>query len=327
MNAKIKAFGIVVIIMTPLLLFINASTEPHVAPVAANIPDTKQDINLSNARIIIDQKELTLNHEVIQYKIIFHENDTINVSASLLLQQTGKDFDPMACLFILTNGTDSIFEKSKISFLYNVPSGILFDTTILGHRITFGGKFFFKLLEHTRYRMGVYTQLYQDAQVKKGEIWYLTLANFKSKPTDMLKIALTSKSSSASMELVQVDRHSNVGFYSALDNDFEGQYMGFKIPFLPFGFSIAKSLHKEIITSRGSVVYFCSVGHAKGRIKVNAPNNKTYLNINDEIALFSYCGNLTGSWNFYASGFGFPWKHAVLLFYADIDPHLKMKTD
>jgi hypothetical protein len=327
MNAKITAFGILIIIVVPLLFLINTNTIHQDAPASTISSDIEKEDGLYSNHIIVDQKELRLNHEVIQYKVIFHENDTINVSASLMLQQSGQDFRPRACLLILTDGTASIFEESNVSLLFYIPSAILFDTTIFGHRIAFGGRLLFRLLNHTRFRIGVARQLYKDAQVKKDDVWYCTMAEFNSKPGEKLNITFTSLSSSSSMELVQLDRHSNMGFFSALDNNFDGRYIGFKLPFLPFGFSVANNLHKEIVTSRGSVVYFCSAGHAKGRIKVEAPNNKTYLNLNDEIALFTYCGTWTGSWNFYASGIGFPWKHIVMLFYADVNPHIKLRNE
>jgi hypothetical protein len=327
MNPKITVSGIVVIVVIPLLFFINTNTDHNITPLIENNSENEPEDNHYQSLISIDQNELRLNHEVIQYKVIFHENDTINVSASLVLQQLGKDFEPQACLLILTNGTASVFKKSNVSFLFYVPSPILFDVTIFGHRIAFGGRLFFKLLNHTRYRIGINRELYDDVQVKKGDAWFLTIANFNSKPGEKLTVDFTSLSSSKSMELVQIDRHTNIDFYSALDNDFEGRYMGFKIPFLPFGFSVANNLYKEVITSRGSVVYFCSAGHAKGRIKVAAPNSKVYLNANNKMASFTYCGNLTGSWNFSASGFGFPWKHMVVLFYADVDPRIKMRNN
>jgi hypothetical protein len=308
----------------PMIFFISTNIGQHRVPVPASLSEPSQEDIRSTSHIIIDQKEIQLNHEVIQYKIIFHKNDTINVSVLLMIQQSGIDFAPTACLLILTNGTSSIFKNSNVSFLFYVPSALLLDVTILGHRVAIGGRLFFKLLNHTRYRIGIARELHNDVSVKNGEVWYLTMAEFNSKPGEKLIATFTSLSSSASMELVQVDRHSDIGFYSALDNDFEGRYIGFKLPFLPFGFSIANNLQKQVITSRGSVIYFCSVGHLKGRIRVEAPHNKTYLNVNNGMALFTYCGNWTGKWNFSASGVGFPWKHNVMLFSADVNPHIDL---
>jgi hypothetical protein len=328
MNVKIASLIVIFSVVTPLILFLGSNdTTQYLSSVNMNNSDGAHDTMQYVDYLKIDQKNLSLDHEVIQFKIIFHENDTINVTTMMILQQTGKDFEPRACLLILTNGSSSIFDEEQVSLLYDVPFGLLFDATILGHRIAIGGRLFHKLLTFTRLRIGTSRQLYKNAEVKNGDVWYLTLAEFNSKPEEELKIVFRSLTSSPSMELVQGDRHTDIGFYSALDSDFEGRYMGFKLPFLPFGFSVAKNLHKEMVTSRGSVVYFCSVGHARGRIEVEAPNNKTYVSVNDGIIIFSYAGNLTGTWNFSASGVGFPWKHMVVLFYADVDPHLQLRNE
>jgi hypothetical protein len=324
MNTKIYVCGLLLMLVIPVLFFVQTYTQHPIASLFANFPDDESNITSYSDHIIVDQAQIQLNHEVIQYKIIFHQNDTINVSTFLALQQFGRDYDPQACLLILANGTTSIFRKSNVSFLFYVPSAILFDATLFGHRITFGGRLFFKLLNHTRYRIGISRYLSNDAEVKKGDVWYLTMAVFHSKPGEQMKLALTSLSSSPSMELIQLNRHTNIGFYSSLDNDFEGRYMGVKLPFLPFGFSVANNLHTEVLTTKGSFLYFCSVGHAKGRMKVHTPDNKTYLNVNNKISLFFYYGNLTGRWEFSASGIGFPWKHLVMLFYADIDPYITL---
>jgi hypothetical protein len=241
----------------------------------------------------------------------------------MILQQEAKDFEKMASLLILTNGTSSVFKKYNVIFLQDVPLGLIIDMTAVGHRISIGGRLFYKLLSFTNFRIGTFNQIFQNTNVKKGDVWYLTMAEYYNKPDEELKIAFKSLLLLSSMELVQLDRHTNMNYYSAMDNEFEGRYFGFKFPFLPFGFSIARNLEKEIKTSKGSVVYFCSIGHAKGKIEVSLPNNKTYVNTNKRMALFEYCGNQTGNWKFFASGVGFPWKHFVVLFYVDVDPHIK----
>jgi hypothetical protein len=326
MNTKIVTLGLLLMLVIPVIFFINPSTEHHIVSTSATVFGTGPKDENHSTSITVDQKDLQLDQEVVQFKIIFYKDDRINVSCFLKIQQSGIDLEPQACLLILTNGTETLFRKTNVSLLLNIPSAILFDTTIFGHRIAFGGRVFYKLLNLTRFRVGAAMGQYNDVHVQKGDVWYLTMAEANRKPGGILTITVRSLSSSPSIELVQIDRHSNIGFYSALDNDFEGRYMGFKLPILPFGFSVANNLHKEVVTSRGSVIYFCSVGHAKGRMKVEAPNNKTYLNLNNKLALFTYCGNLKGTWNFYTSGVGFPWKHNVMLFYADVDPHLQLRN-
>jgi len=324
MNVKIMAILVIVILFVPVLFFLRMDERHSFTTVSGDVSEDEQEPHHGSYQVVIDQKQLQLHHEVVQYQVVFHENDTINVSAVMALQQLGTDLTPQASLFILSNGTASIVEKSTVSFLFHVPSALFFDATVLRHRFAFGGRFFFKLLNLTRFRIGASLAKYEEVPVKKGDIWFLTIAVFASKPGEVLTIVFRSLSSSLSMELVETERHTNIGFYSALDSDFEGRYVGFKLPLLPFGFSRADDLCKEVTTSKGSLLYFCSVGHVKGRLKVEAPNQKFYLNTNDNMAVFSYCGNLTGRWNFSASGFGFPWKHLVFLFYVDVDPHIRM---
>jgi len=287
MNMKVTALALLVILMIPLIFFLNNSTDQHRAPTSMTLAGIDHENDNTTSHLVIDQKDLQLNHEVIQYKIVFHENDTINVSARLLIQQSGNDVEPKACLLICTNGTSSVFEKSNVSFLFYVPSALLLDVTMFRHRISIGGSIFYRLLNLTRFRIGVAEESSNDVTVKNGDVWYLTLAELNNKPGEQLMFTCVSLSSTASMEIIPLERHADLGFYSALDNDFEGRYLGFKLPFLPFGFSIANNLHKEVSTLRGSVVYFCSVGHLRGRIRVETPDNRTYLNENNGMALFT----------------------------------------
>lgn len=124
------------------------------------------------------------------------------------------------------------------------------------------------------------------------------------------------------MEITQIDRHNNMGFYTSINNDFDGKYFGFKfIPYLPFGLSIAKNLQKEITTTNGSIIYFNSAFHRKGQISIET-QGETATNNKKNSASIIYCGNQTGTFKFSASGVGFPWKHFVTLFYVDINPHI-----
>jgi hypothetical protein len=328
MNKKITALAVLLLIGLPFLIvsFSNTKTSESLTPSSVNNSDITNTALQYSDNIIIDQKDIQLNHEVIQYKIIFHDNDTINVSALMIVQQTGKDFEPRTCMLILTNGSVSIFNNKSVWMVSDIPAGLIIDITMFGHRIAAGGRLFHKLLNYTRLRIGSSQQLFKNANVKNGDVWYLTLANLNRKPEEALKISFRSVSSSLSMELVQLDRHSNMGFYSSLDNDFEGRYTGVKFPFLPYGFSIANNLHTEVVTTKGSILSFCSVGHTKGRMEINTPYNKTYVSTERRMLLFNYAGNQTGKWYFSASGIGFPWKHLVWLFYIDVDPYMKTTT-
>jgi len=325
MNLKFKAFSLALIVIISAIFYFNMNKEHNITPASATPSVIQQARTNYSSTITLDEKDLRLDHEVIQFTVLFHENDIINVTTLQMILRLGKDVEPQANMLILTNGSRSVFHKSNVSFLYYVPSALLFDATILGHRIAIGGRLFFNLLNLTRFRVGVAQALSSEISVKKGDVWYLTMSVVNPKPGEELRVVLRSLSMALSMELNQTVRSPDVGFYSALDNDFNGRYFGVKLPLLPFGFSFADNLQKKILTVRGSVVYFCSVGHRNGRMKIEAPNNKTYLNENGGLSVFSYCGNWAGTWNFTASGLGFPWKHNVMLFYADINPYLSQR--
>ncbi|MBN1859875.1 MAG: hypothetical protein JW840_00280 [Candidatus Thermoplasmatota archaeon] len=322
MNAKIAAWCLLILLGCSLLFLIHIDTKQSRDTIPEHLPKDPRHPSEYSACVVVDQADLQLDHEVAQYALLFHENDTINVTACMILQHLELDLEPQAILLALTNGTTAIFEEYPVSFLFYVPSALLFDMTIGGHRIAFGGRIFFRLLSHTRCRIGVSQVLSEEVHVKKGEIWYLTIADYSRKPGEVLRVTFQSVHMTSSMELLQTERHSTLGFYSALDNDFDGRYIGVKLPFLPFGFSMTNNLHTEVTTTRGSLLYFSSVGHTKGRLKVEAPGSTVYVNTKKRLALFSYYGNQTGTWNFSASGIGFPWKHMVVLFFVDADPHL-----
>ena len=271
--------------------------------------------------ISIDQEQLDLNHEVIQYKIILHKDDTVNVSLNMIVQQTGIDFEPMYSFIMITDGNKSIFKNSTLFYTMDVPVGSIIDTNLFGKRICIGGKLFNRLLMKTRAHIGSACYYTENIKVKNNTIWYLTIAQFDNAHKEILTIAIKSKNKE--MEIVEIERNKNMNFYSSYDNDFEGRYFGFRLlPYLPFGFSIAKNLKKEVTTTKGSIICFSSMFHRKAQLSMEI-ENETFTNANTRYATCVYCGNQTGTWKFSASGIGFPWKHLVYLFYIDIDPHFR----
>ena len=312
---------IIALIIVVLFLFITANQTKSINPLT--IPEEKPlpPISQYSNNIYIDQEQLDLNNEAIQYQIIFHRNDTINISLKMTLQQTGLDFQPMCSFLMITDGNKSVFTNATMFFLSDVPTGAIIDTNIFGKRISIGGKLFNRILSKTRFHIGSSCYYTEDIRVKNNTVWFLTIAQLDNTHKEFLATSI--KSNYEGMELIQTERTDRMGFYTSFNNDFDGKYFGFKfIPYLPFGFSIAKNLQKEITTTEGSIIYFSSIGHRKGQISIET-QNETFTNTNKRSAAFIYCGNLTGTWKFSASGVGFPWKHVVCLFYADINPHIK----
>lgn len=309
----------ILIILIPIFLLTTQTTEITIVP-PHNYPQKPLATHYVN-NIYLDQEQLNLNNEVIQYQIIFHRNDTINISLQMILQQTGIDFQPMCSFLMLTDGNKSVFKNTTMFFLYDIPTGSIIDANILGKRISIGGKLFNRILSKTRFHIGSACYYTEDIKVKNNTVWFLTIAQLDNTHKEILATSI--KSNYEGMEIIQTERTNDMGFYTCVNNDFDGKYFGFKfLPYLPFGFSIAKNLQKEITTTKGSIIYFSSIGHRKGQISIEI-QNETFTNTNKRSATFIYCGNQTGTWKFSASGIGFPWKHFVTLFYIDIDPHMK----
>jgi len=229
---------VVALLIIPLFLIITTTQTKNDGSHTLSKEIPLVPIQKYNA-ISIDQEQLDLNHEVIQYKIIFHKDDTVNVSLNMIVQQTGIDFEPMYSFIMITDGNKSIFKNSTLFYTMDVPVGSIIDTNLFGKRICIGGKLFNRLLMKTRAHIGSACYYTENIKVKNNTIWYLTIAQLDNAHKEILTIAIKSKYKE--MEIVEIERNKNMNFYSSYDNDFEGRYFGFRLlPYLPFGFSIAK---------------------------------------------------------------------------------------
>lgn len=268
-----------------------------------------------NNIIEIDQSELHLDHEVIQYKILFHNTTTVKVDGRVAY--IIRDLNPVAYLFYLTDGEKKLV---NCSFFTRVPAGTILDITTRRNHFKIGGRLLYRLIP-----IGREVPIDKTFSVESGESWYLTIGVYHSIKEEEIFFKL--KSNKPCMEIVMLERHDKIEYLSSWNNDFSGTYVGFRIiPFLPFGFSFADNLKEEFTTTRGTVVSFLSVAHLKGNIAVRSPNGSLYVNNKRWCANFLYEGNETGEWTFKASGIGFPWKHIVTLFYADVDPYILSET-
>ncbi len=316
MKAILKVFGVSSIAIILMLVSLNF---PSVNPDAIVVPTEKiqgmgLEIPKAMSDIEITQDQLKLNHEVIQYKIFFYENDTINISMHMALLQ--KDMKEKAFLVMLTNGTKSIIPyETDMLFLFYVPL-YLIDITIPTRRFCFGKPLLFLFTK--KINIGLERGFSKDISVKKNDTWYLTIAVLSQTEGD---ITIKFKSQHQTMQIQQTQRQGNLDFYSSYNNGFSGRYYGFK--FFIFGCSFAKNTHKLIKTTTGSIIHFISAGHSKGTIQVQGPNGIAYSDDTREISTYTYHGNETGQWVFSANGRSFLWKHGIILFYIDIDPHFQ----
>lgn len=196
--------------------------------------------------ITVSQSHLHLDHEAIQYKITFYENDNVSVAAKIILPQV--DYKPKACMIVLSDGNKSIFQNKTLISATNIPTGSILDVTVLKHRIILGGKLLDKLFAMTSFHLGVISTGKQTIKVNNGSTWFLTIVQLTDKPEQTADIVF--QSSKKSMNITEIDRTDNMGYCVSNNGDFEGTYIGFKIPFTPLGFSIARKLHKEVMAQK-----------------------------------------------------------------------------
>lgn len=268
--------------------------------------------------IAITQSELHLDHEVVQYKILFHDNATIKADARAVYLL--RDLNPVAYLFYTSDG-EKLIENCSF-FCTHEPSGMILDISTKRNHFQIGGRLIYKLL-----RIGHEKKTSTTFSVSSGDNWYVTIGVYRSIEEE--EITLRLKSDKPCMELVPLERHDKIGYFSGWKNEFDsGVYRGFRfLPFLPFGLSFADNFKKTITTTRGGIFSFSSMAHLKALLTVRSPDGKIFTDNRRGIIAFNYAGNLTGNWEFKASGFGFPMKHAVSLFYADVDPHICLGID
>ena len=266
------------------------------------------------------QKTLNLDHEFIQYKIKFYENSTINYN--YFLRFFIKEIHPHYYMIIFTNGSKGIMKREINGKFYDapilgygmIPGNIFIDINLGKFHVGFG-KLLFKILP-----IGNTDGIKGNIEVKSGAEWYLTLGVYHKSRDETFFISIESEK--PCFEVIKFDRSNKIEYLSAAYNDFSGFYTGIKI--FSFGISYARNIAKTITTTKGSIIEFSSSGHLKGNINVYAPDGNQFTNNNAKLASFHYFGNQTGTWKFSSSGFGFPRKHMVSLFYIDADPHIQL---
>jgi hypothetical protein len=316
MKMIMKHIGVLFIAIILLLIsfyFPNMNLDAIPSP-TDNIQNTGLEISEIKDSIEINQDDLQLNHEVVQFKIIFHDSDTINISIHMSLLQ--KDMQEKAFFIMLTDGTKSLISvDTDMLLLFYVPLSII-DITTPMRRLCFGKPLLY--LFSNKINLGLQKITTNVVSAKKNDTWYLTIAVLTKTEGD---ITIKFKSQHQSMEILQTQRHSNLDFYSSYNNGFSGKYFGIK--FFIFGFSLAKNINKQIETKTGSIIHFISAGHTKGDINVQGPNEIAYSDDKRFITTYTYHGNATGQWVFSANGRSFLWKYGIILFYIDIDPHFR----
>lgn len=258
------------------------------------------------------QEQLQLDHEYIQYRITFHENTSVNITMNIT--HVMLDFEPVCYRIYLTNGSGFVTNKS---FIHDTQllAGIFTDISLAGHRLILGGRHFINRIPY-----GLMQTRTINTTAQQNETWYLTIIVLRKKCET---ITFTATAPTPCMEIHQITRDHRLGFYSAWDGDFDGHYIGLKlIPLTPFGISLA-TIHKVITTTTGTLFEFVSAFHAYGRLTVITPTHTTLTQTNPHLCIATAFTTTTGKWHFSTQAIGFPYKHLVYLFYADLDLHLK----
>jgi len=262
-----------------------------------------------------DQDALQLQKEVVQFEIVFHSDDVIDVTSHMYVSYVDETI--VSGFFLLTDGEKPLMEPRS---LWYVPERKYVITTPK-IRLSFGKLWLVKMLNERngKVRFGSACDDSGTFEVKSGDIWYLTLAV----PTSLEKsgFLVTFQSLQDSMEINQLTRSRNVAFYSANYNQFDGKYYSFKLSILG-GFSRC-NVYKEITTKNGSIVDICVAAHRKGNLMIYLPNGEDEQSNKKGYMRYSFLGNLSGTWKFSVKGWSLYFMIQVVLLVVDINPHAK----
>jgi hypothetical protein len=261
----------------------------------------------------LNQEKLQLQKEVVQYEITFHHNDTVNVSLYMYVSYV--DTIITSNYFLLSDGVKPIMVPRSRWYVPERKYEIITPRV----RISIGKFWLLTMMNNGKgkYRIGSSCNDSGRFDVHSGDTWYLTLAV----PTSSVKSGynVTFKSTYSSMEINQLTRHGNLGFYAANYNQFSGKYYAFKLSILG-GCSIC-NIHKEVTTRNGSIIDFYVAAHRKGSMVVTQPNGEEISDNKKGFMHYWFIGNETGNWKFSFKGWSLYFRIAALLLYIDIDPH------
>ncbi len=275
----------------------------------------RQNGSITYANYIeVNQQTLQLENEVVQFEIIFHCDDVVDVSQQMHVYYVDETITSVYCL--LTDGNRSLLERPETLFYIPYRKYCFITPRI---RLSLGKVWFVKFLNDRegKVRIGSPTENSGSFNVHAGDRWYLTLAIPTSSEKTGFSVALSSVNHS--MEITQLTRHQNLRFYSAHYHQFSGKYYALKLSWL--GGLCLCDVSKEITTKEGSIVEICTAGFRKGSMVVSFPTGEELLLENEEAIRFRYWGNETGTWECAVKARSLYFIMDVWLLYIDIDPH------
>jgi hypothetical protein len=261
----------------------------------------------------VSQEKLQLHHEVVQFEIKFHHNDTVDVAVYMYVAYV--DRTVTSNYFLLTDGTQPLMAPKNLFFIPDRK----FELVTPRMKLSIGRCWVIKFLNERqgRIRIGSSSNDSHRFDVRSGDTWYLTLAVPTSSDLSGYDISLQSMNNS--MEIVQRERHQNLSLYAASYNQFSGKY--YAIKFRIFGGLSVCNVNKEITTRTGSIIDFGIAAHRKGLATVTLPNGEVKSNNDKGYIRYVYLGNQTGNWKFTFKGWSLYFIVAVALLCIDIDPH------
>jgi hypothetical protein len=317
MTKKIFTIAVVISMLIPGCLFYSYQ---HINQ---NITHADQDTQVSpnestnySTSIEFNQETLHLQQEVAQYEIKFRHNDSVDVSVSMYVSYV--DSIITSNYFLLTDGVKLLMKPRNVFY---VPERkyVLITPRI---QISIGKFWLIKLLNDRegKIRVGSASNDSGHFDVHSGDTWYLTLAVPTSSEKSGYDVTFTSHNNS--MEVTQLMRNGNLGFFAANYNQFSGKYYAVKLSILG-GMSIC-NINKEITTQNGSIIDVYVVAHRKGSMIVSRPDNEEKSFNEKAFMHYAFLGNETGKWTFKIKGWSLYYRMLVTLLYIDIDPHVQM---
>jgi hypothetical protein len=307
---KIISISIAAILIGAGLLIIGQETHDGTILKTDEISGSQNDSTSYSNFIEFNQDELQLKKEVVQFKITFHQDDVIDVSSKMAVLYVDETITSAYCL--LTDGEKPLLEPEC---LWYIPER---KYLVITPRIRLSvGKFW--LIKILNDNVGRADNNSGHFDVQSGDSWYLTLAV----PTLSEKsyFSIIFKSSKESMEAIQLTRHSNLDLYSPTYNQFSGKY--YTIKFSVLGGGSICDVSKEITVKDGSVFHLVVAGHRKGNMMVYLPNGEEKQLNQKGLMEYIFLGNESGNWKFTIKGWSIYFRMAIVLFYIDIDPHVR----
>ena len=309
----VVAFIVICLITSSFVLFGREENkqeeeepEPNSEPDPVSEPEPEPEI--FDGLVTVSQSNLQLDNEYIQYKIVFHDSDTIDVK--IYMHYEVKTLNNLFYLVYLADGKDELTYRT---FLRHEPVGII-DITLRKHR---------KILPKTSSDETTFDRTFH---VERDDTWYLTVAIYKSM-NETIEISLSSDN--ATMEITILERGDKLGYFTVQDGDFSGKFLSRYRGISSFGLGYSRCCVTKTIEFKEGTLFYCNIDRfLDGGLIVTQPSGKSYQYASKKVGKLIqenthyYEGmRITGEWTFLIKGIGFPCKFTASVFYVDTDPY------